>query len=114
MPYINVKLTKKIGAAQEAHLKEELGTAICLFPGKSEDWLMCNIESEQKIWFRGDNSKDAAFIEVKLLGDVDKKSATDFTTELCNYMNIHLGISPSRTYIRFEGGEHWGWNGSNF
>lgn len=114
MPYIDVKLTKKLTFAEETSLKAQLGKAISVFPGKSEQWLMCNVSDEQKIWFRGDNSSDSAFVEVKLFGNVDKDSAERFTGELCSYFEQNLKIDASRVYVRYEGSSVWGWNGSNF
>ncbi len=114
MPFIDVKLTKKLNDAQENSMKSELGKLIEAFPGKSESWLMCSIDSGKKIWFKGDNSEDSAFVEVKLFGTVDPVASDSFTADLCNYFNNELGISPLRVYVRFEGGTDWGWNGSNF
>ena len=114
MPYIDVKLTKKIDDMQIDALKSELGKAISLFPGKTESWLMCNIEGGKKMFLAGDNSSDCAFVEVKLFGSVDKASSDMFTRHLCDYMNKSLSVSPDRVYVRYEGGTDWGWNGSNF
>ena len=114
MPYIDIKLTKSISDAESLKLKEQLGKMIEVFPGKSESWLMCNIAGEQKIWFKGDNSADSAFAEVKLFGAVNPESADKFTVFLCDYLENQLGIPSSRTYVRYEGGTVWGWNGSNF
>ena len=114
MPFIDIKLTKKITESDASSLKTELGKMIEAFPGKSEAWLMCNIEDDKKMWFRGDNSSDSAFVEVKLFGSVNSDSADTFTGLLCKYLEEKLGISSERTYIRYEGGTNWGWNGSNF
>lgn len=114
MPYIDVKLTKSISDAEAAALKSELGKMIEVFPGKNESWLMCNIEDERNIWFKGDNSEDSAFVEVKLFGSVRGEAADKFTGLQCDYLENTLSIPSSRTYIRYEGGTDWGWNGSNF
>ena len=114
MPFIDVKLSKKINASEALALKAELGKMIEAFPGKSESWLMCNIESDKSIWFRGDNVTHSAFIEVKLFGTVNSESADRFTALLCNYLEEALEIPSERTYIRYEGGTAWGWKGSNF
>ena len=53
MPYIDVKLTKSISAAEAAALKSELGKMIEVFPGKNEGWLMCNIEDKKKYLVQG-------------------------------------------------------------
>ena len=88
--------------------------AISLFPGKTESWLMCNIEADKNMYLAGDNSDDCAFLEVKLFGNVDKAAADKFTAEICAYLNESLSVSPDRVYVRYEGGTDWGWNGSNF
>lgn len=114
MPFVDVKLTKKLSENEENGLKAKLGEIISLFPGKSESWLMCKIADDKKIWFRGDNSSDSAFIEVKLFGSVDAESADKFTAKICDYLKSELKIDPSRVYVRYEGGTVWGWDGSNF
>lgn len=114
MPYIDVKLTKKLTSEEEIALKSELGKNIALFAGKTESWLMCSISSGEKIWFRGDNSEASAFIEVKLFGNVDKSSANSFTRNICSYLQTTFDVDPQRVYIRYVGGNDWGWNGANF
>lgn len=114
MPFVDVKLTRKLNCDEEKAIKTELGKIIEVFPGKSESWLMCSIDADKKIWFRGDNSEDSAFIEVKLFGAVNPEGAEKFTAAICDYFNKFFGIEPSRIYVRFEGGSDWGWNGSNF
>lgn len=114
MPFVDVKLTKKLSSNQEDGLKNKIGEFISVFPGKSESWLMCKIADDKKIWFGGDNSSDSAFVEVKLFGAVDKNGANDFTAKICDYLESEIGIKASRVYVRYEGGTDWGWNGSNF
>lgn len=114
MPFIDVKLTKSITDAEAVALKAELGKMIEVFPGKSEGWLMCSIEDDKKIWFRGDATEDCAFVEVKLYGNVNAESADKFTSLLCNYLESEFSVPSDRIYIRYEGGTDWGWNGSNF
>lgn len=114
MPYIDVKLTKSISDAEKTELKAELGNAISLFPGKTEAWLMVNIEDGKSMWFKGENSEACAFVEVKLFGSVDKNGSEKFTEELCSYFSSKLSVSPDKVYVRYEGGTDWGWNKSNF
>ncbi len=114
MPFVDVKLTKKLTVNEENALKAKIGEIISVFPGKSEGWLMCKIADDKKIWFRGDNSEDSAFIEVKLFGSVNKESAEEFTAKICDYLKAEAGIDPARVYVRYEGATVWGWNGSNF
>ena len=44
MPYINVKTNSKLVSTCADELKSELGRAITAIPGKSEAWLMINID----------------------------------------------------------------------
>ena len=114
MPFVDVKISKKIEDNKIVEVKNELGKAIARFPGKTEAWLMCNIDSGKDMFFAGDNKAACAFVEVKLFGNVDKSSSDMFTRHMCSYLNNLLDISPDRIYVRYEGGTDWGWNGSNF
>lgn len=44
MPFINVKISENLSDIQVDNLKSRLGEAISLIPGKSEAWLMVNIQ----------------------------------------------------------------------
>ena len=112
MPFVNVKLSKKLAPEAKTELKADLGNAIALFPGKSESWLMCNIEDEKDMFFQG-KAGDCAFVEVKLFGSVSESASDRFTAEMCRLMG-NFGIPANRVYVRYEGGDLWGWNGSNF
>lgn len=65
---ISTKTNVKISEEKETQLKERLGQAIAIIPGKSESWLMLAIEGEIPMYFRGDNSEPVAFIEIKTFG----------------------------------------------
>jgi len=46
MPFIDVKLSESLETEKIESVKTELGKAIPLLPGKSENYLMVNIEPE--------------------------------------------------------------------
>ena len=56
MPFINAKVSVAISQEQEKQLKERLGQAIAVIPGKSEQWLMTGFQDNYHLYFRGDNS----------------------------------------------------------
>ena len=114
MPFIDAKISKKLSPEEKLNLKSYFGNAIAQFPGKSETWLMCNIEGECDLWFQGKNDEPAAFIEVKLLGSVDAAASQRFTESVCSELQSKYGIPASRIYVRYSGGNLWGWNGGNF
>lgn len=114
MPYIETKVSTKISSEQEKILKERLGKAIENFPGKSENWLMLNFEDNCRIYFKGDNRLPSAFVEVKIFGKVDPSAAEKMTKDICSMLEEILEIPQSRTYVKYEGTDTWGWNGSDF
>ena len=82
MPFINSKITKKITREEEVVVKEKLGKAIELIPGKSEAWLMVNFEAESHLYFKGSNDKDIAYVEVSVFGSENKEAFNNLTAEI--------------------------------
>lgn len=114
MPFIGTKTTVKIDAEQEKRLKTALGKAIELLPGKTEAWLMLSFEDNVKMYFKGDNSRPCALVEVQLFGAAGEDAYARMTAEVCRVFEDVLGIPSDRTYVKYEECGHWGWNGVNF
>lgn len=114
MPFIDSKVSVSISKEQEAELKSRLGQAISIIPGKSEQWLMTGFESNYHLYFRGDNSKPMAFIEVKVFGRENPKAFDALTAKICQIYEEVLGISSDCIYVKYEAVQNWGWNGGNF
>ncbi len=112
MPFINVKTNININ--DKDSVKAELGKLIEIIPGKSEAWLMVNIEDNENLYFKGDKNTPNLFVEVKIYGNVSNSILDKFTQEATKSFNKLLGINPSRIYIKYELVENWGWNGNNF
>ena len=79
MPFINSKISTALSEEQEKTLVSRLGQAVTLIPGKSESWLMTGFEPEYHLYFRGENSTPAAFVEVKLFGSENKSAFAALT-----------------------------------
>ena len=114
MPFINSKVSVKVTPEQRVELKTKLGEAISLIPGKSESWLMLNIEDEQDMYFRGNNSEPIAFVVVNIFGDSNKDAFEKMTEELTKIYGEILRIPADHMYIKYAASKDWGWNGSNF
>ncbi len=114
MPFINSKISTKITEEQEKEIKTRLGQAISLLPGKSESWLMLGFEPEYKLYFKGENKKPIAFVDVSVYGNEDPKGFEKLTGAICTIFNEVLGIAPSEIYVKYSATGNWGWNGSNF
>jgi phenylpyruvate tautomerase PptA (4-oxalocrotonate tautomerase family) len=113
MPFINVKTNSELVNTCKEQLKAELGRAITAIPGKSEAWLMISISDPCDMWFKGSN-EDCAMFEVSVYGSASDSAYDDLTQRLCALSEKYLGVSASRTYVKYVETEHWGWNNMNF
>lgn len=114
MPFIGAKVTVSVDKQKEEKLKKRLGEAISTIPGKSENWLMVGIEDNYKLYFRGNQDGESAFVEVKIFGSSTDDVYEKLTAVICEILEDELGIAKDRTYIKYEEIQHWGWNGTNF
>ena len=114
MPYIITRTTKKIAPHQLETIKQKLGKAIEIFPGKTEDWLMVDFDDECKIFFKGNNDADSAYVEVKIFGTAAGKYFDMMTEAVCEILNEVLSIPKERIYVKYEEVSNWGWNSANF
>ncbi len=114
MPFIGSKVSVKTTDSQKEELKKRLGQAIAILPGKTEKWLMVELEDEKKLYFGGDDSEPTAYVEVSILGNPDSASFAKMTGELSRIYDEILGIKPDRLYVKYDTTKDWGWNGSNF
>lgn len=114
MPFINSKISMKITKEQEIEIKDRLGQAIALIPGKSESWLMVGFEDQYKLYFKGREFDKLVMAEVKIFGNASKSALNSLTVEICNIYNEILGVPKDKIYVTYELLENWGYNGENF
>ena len=114
MPYFDVKTNVKMNAEQKDTVMHALGKIIELVPGKSESWVMVNIEDDIYTSFAGESAGNAAMITVKTFGQPTDSQYGELTDAICKKVNELLDIDPKRIYIVYEPIKHWGWNHANF
>ena len=114
MPYIETKTTARITDEKERILREKLGKAIALIPGKSEEWLMLSFVDGCRMAFRGKCDEDLAMVEVKIFGRASEDAYQALTAAICRILHEELGIAPDHVYVKYEEVSHWGYDGSNF
>ena len=103
MPVIHTHVSVSTTPEQREALKSAYGKAITAVPGKSEGWLMCPFEDNMPIYFGGDDSKPAAYVEVNVFGRSVPGSAWEKLTEqIMAALEKELGIPADRTYIRYH------------
>ena len=113
MPMIKVETTVSLSEEKRDVLKAELGKAISIM-GKPESYLMINLVDNQDLYFGGNKLDKGAFVEVKVLGNVDAGQSDKMTAKVCEILNAQLGIPGDAVYVAYFGTSNWGWNGSNF
>lgn len=114
MPYIHVRTNQEIDQRKEKELKERLGKAIALLPGKSEQWLMLDFSENCTLYFRGEKTEPLAFVAVKIFGKAPSSAYQDLTAEISQTLFEVLHIEKDHIYINYEETPYWGYNGSNF
>ena len=67
MPFIISRASGQISREQEIRLKTELGKAIELGPGKSEQYLLLGFQDKYHLWLRSDDSERLVFRHVMSL-----------------------------------------------
>lgn len=114
MPFINSRVSVSMTDEQKGVLKDKLGQAISIIPGKSENWLMIELADECDLYFQGSNAQPAAFIEVKVFGSIPASCLDELTKTICSIYETQLHINKDHIYIKYEEVDKWGWNGGNF
>ena len=113
MPFINSKVTVKISPEKEEAIKQKLGQAIAIIPGKSEGWLMLGFEDDYTLYFKGEKCEKAAFVDVRIFGSPNSQAFQQLTEEICRIYEEELGIPAAKIYISYQATADWGWNGGN-
>lgn len=113
MPYINTIASVGINGRKQQAIKNRMGEAIELIPGKSEDWLMLSFRDNVDMFFKGDDEEPCAMCQVKLFGSAQEEDYAKLTEALTDILYEELGIPTERIYVTYEEIEVWGWNGGN-
>ena len=111
MPFIVSRVNLPLSKEKETELKEWMGRAIELVPGKSEEYLLLDFQDNCHLWLRGDNSKPAAYIETAIFGNEDHAGYTALTEEFTRAFHTVLGIPPENVYIKYDDITAWGVGG---
>ena len=113
MPYIELKTDRKISKEIEAELIKSFGRAIEIFPGKTERYLMVNIEGERSMAFAGEIGS-CCMVTVDLLGTASEETYLEMTKATCKLVADALNIPENRVYVKYSEYERWGCGGINF
>lgn len=113
MPFIDVKLSKKITDAEKDKLKSELGKCVAIMH-KPESYLMVGVCDGYDLYFAGNKLNNGAFVSVSVFGKVAPSDAEKMSGAICTLLKNLFGTDGSDVYITYSGVSDWGWNGGNF
>ena len=111
MPFIKSKVSCEMTTEQELALKRRFGKAIELVPGKSEEYLLLELEDSCCLWLRGERAAPIAYIEAAIFGNEGHFGYDAFTAEITKAFTEVLGIPSDRVYIKYEDITAWGGSG---
>lgn len=114
MPFIHAKFSCDVTPQQEENIKTKLGKAISVLSGKSESYLMVQIEGNCHLYFQGNNEENSAIFEVSVFGSASKHDYVKLTGELCDIAFDELSIQSNRTYVKFMETDNWGYDSFMF
>lgn len=114
MPYFRARCNVPINSNEEERLRRAFGDAVSLLPGKTERWLMVDIEDNARLSLAGDADRRLAMVEVELFGASTDAAYARLTARLTEILGEVLGIEPDGVYVKYAEVSHWGYAGENF
>ncbi len=111
MPFLISRVNVPITKEQEVQLKSWMGQAIERVPGKSEEYLLLDLQDNCRLWLRGDDSRPAAYIEAAIFGNESHAGYDALTAELTLAFQQVLGIPPENIYLKYDDITAWGVGG---
>lgn len=113
MPYIHTMTNVGISGKKEQIIKQRMGEAIELIPGKTENWLMLSFQDDAHMYFKGADDP-CAICQVKLYGSATEDAYEKLTAALTDILCEELDLVTDRIYVTYQEIGTWGWNGGNF
>lgn len=107
MPFIDVKASCPITEEQEVRLKSELGRAVALLPGKSEESLMLRFTGGCRMWFAGAQDGPIAMVDASIYGSAPPQAASAFGARAVELVKAALGART--VYFKLTQTTDWAW-----
>ena len=114
MPFIIAKTNVPVGEDAERELKSAFGRAISLVPGKSEDYLLVEVQDKCRLYLRGKNNEPIAYVTASIFGNESHAGLRELTAEITRAFGEILGVPPTNVYIKYEDISVWGAGGATF
>ena len=109
-----LQITTNISIENSSVFTKNASRIIADMLGKPESYVMVMVNADASLVFAG-SEDDCAHLKLKSLG-LDESKTTDYSAQLCNFIQNTLDIPAARIYIEFSSPERhmWGWDSKTF
>ena len=111
MPFVDVRIGKKLELDQVLDMKAKIGELISILPGKSEDNVMIQIQTGCDLFYQGNQVDLGGYTIVKLFGSSPREKKEAFAKALFDMYEKDFGLSKSQIYLNFAELDSWGVDG---
>ncbi len=114
MPYLKVNTNINQNEPEKTELMQALSQIMAQNTGKSESYIMIEINPGKTMLFAGSDAP-LAYLECKSIG-LSSTQAGNLSEALSSHLSQKLTIPVDRIYIEFANcpADMFGWNGSTF
>ena len=111
MPLIVVNTSLTLEKEQKDAIKSEMGKAITIIPGKTEQVLMVDVSDGRTIYFHGEEPKQAAHVDVHIYGSANFAVKSEFTQAIYKVLNDTVGLKDDEVFVTINEHSVWGAKG---
>jgi phenylpyruvate tautomerase len=114
MPYLKIQTNLPLSKKAERTILKTASSLVAREMGKPEEFVMLALQDNTHMLFAGSDDP-VAFLELKAVG-LPVRKTKKLSELLCKLIEDHLGIPPSRVYVKFINVKNgmWGWKGDTF
>ena len=114
MPFLKVTTSASIDPENRGAFLKECSRLVSTVLNKPEQYVMVGLEPGSLL-MSGDEAP-AAMVEVRSLSGLDHENNQKLSMTICEALEKHLNIPPTRVFINFTQleKENWGWNRDTF
>jgi phenylpyruvate tautomerase PptA (4-oxalocrotonate tautomerase family) len=111
MPYLNIQTNLPLTKKAERTILKSASALVAAQLAKPEEFVMVALEDDTAMLFAGSDDP-VAFLELKAVA-LPARKTKPLCDALCDLIETHLGIPPSRVYVKFIDVRRgmWGWKG---
>ena len=110
MPFLNIRLSKKIDEGTRNVLQQEIGKIMPTIPGKSASNTLISFSDNYEMY--NDAVKvEAVFVDIRLYKNSPEESKKEFAAQLTKIFEDVIKVEPGRVHMNFFEMQNWAVNG---